>query len=166
MLTFGVQTERLRKRLFPCPLRIAWLYLARVSSDTALKIRYTSSSSNEAAMPTGSGKTVTLSLLASPCNASLHQLNFFMPSRGIASDTSHISMAFSSSVSLPIRSFARSSDVSEGFWKGYCCPHRAEANARPRIIIIILFIFCSYLFLSIRPDRSPAVQGHVGKAAG
>ncbi|OQB66492.1 MAG: hypothetical protein BWX93_01943 [Bacteroidetes bacterium ADurb.Bin139] len=75
----------------------------------------TSWSLNEAAIPTGSGKTVTLSLLAYPCNASLHQLNFLMPNRGIASLWSHIKVAFSSRVSLEIRSLARSTELRSGF---------------------------------------------------
>src|SRR5436190_9531171 len=116
MLMFGVQTERLRKRLLSCPLCIAWLYLALVSSDTALKILNTNASSKEAAIAIGSGKTVTLSLLARPCKASLHQLNFFMPKRGMAGDWSCINKAFSSNVNREIKSFARSSELKFGFW--------------------------------------------------
>ena len=67
-------------------------------------IWYSNSSSKEAAIPIGSGKTVTLSLLAYPCKASLHQLNFLIPSLGIASDWSHINTAFSSRVNLEIKS--------------------------------------------------------------
>src|SRR5664280_3092247 len=114
MLTFGVQTERLRNLLFSCPFCFASLYLARVSSEVALKTRYTNCSSNEAAIPTGSGKTVTLPLLASPCNASLHQFNFFIPNRGMASDMSHIRVAFSLNVKRVIRSLARSSELKTG----------------------------------------------------
>jgi len=67
-------------------------------------------------MPTGSGNTVTLSLLARPCKASLHQLNFFIPSRGIAGDWSCISRAFSFSVSREMRSFALSPEGNAGSW--------------------------------------------------
>ncbi|MCC4230088.1 hypothetical protein LL279_18060 [Zunongwangia profunda] len=66
-------------------------------------------------MPTGSGKTVTSSLFAKPCKASLHQLNFLMPRRGIASETSNIREAFSSNVNLFTKSSARSSGLKLGF---------------------------------------------------
>src|SRR5678815_276247 len=112
---FGVQTERLRNLRFSNPLVCDWLYFARVSSETALKILYTSESSKEAAIPIGSGNTVTLSLLARPCSASLHQLNFFIPNRGIAGDWSCISKTFSLKVNRAIKSFALSSELRLGF---------------------------------------------------
>ena len=71
-------------------------------------------------MPMGSGNTVTLSLLAYPCSASLHQLNFLIPKRGMASDWSHINAAFSASVNLEMRSFARSCELKLGFLYGNC----------------------------------------------
>src|SRR5665647_2322753 len=128
MLTLGVQTERLRNRLFSCPFCFASLYLARVSSEVALKTRYTNWSSNEAAIPTGSGKTVTLPLFARPCNASLHQLNFLMPMRGMASDMSHIKVAFSSKVKRDIKSLALSSELKLGFLYGSCCAHKLPVS--------------------------------------
>src|SRR6185437_9951871 len=112
---FGVHTERLRKRLFSCPFLMASLYLALTSSDTALNTTCTRLSLKEAAIPIGSGKTVTSPLLARPCSASLHQLKFLMPRRGIAGDWSSINEAFSSNVNRPIKSFARSAEVRLGF---------------------------------------------------
>src|SRR4030095_4438764 len=104
-------------------------YLARTSSEVASKILYTSESLNEAAMPTGSGKTVTLSLLARPCRASLHQLNFFIPSRGMAGDWSNNNEAFSSSVKRAIRSLALSAAGRSAFWYGsFCAKLKVEQN--------------------------------------
>src|SRR5574344_2455626 len=120
MLTLGVHTDKLRKRLFSFPRLSHWLYLARPSSDAASYILKSNPSLKEAAMPMGSGNTVTLSLLAYPCSASLHQLNFLIPKRGMASDWSHINAAFSASVNLEMRSFARSCEVKWGFLYGNC----------------------------------------------
>jgi len=69
-------------------------------------------------MPMGSGKTVTLSLLAYPCRASLHQLKGRIPNLGMAWLWSHIKAAFSSRLRRPIRSSARCSNGSLGSLNG------------------------------------------------
>ena len=70
-------------------------------------------------MPTGCGNTVAFPFLATPCNASFHQLYAGMPKASTGAEWCCISDAFSSRVSWENSSFARrdaaSSRASEGF---------------------------------------------------
>ena len=59
IFTFGVQTERAWKRVTSPPFCCSSFHLARISSDVASKTLYTIPSLNDAAIPIGSGKTVT-----------------------------------------------------------------------------------------------------------
>ena len=99
-------------------------------------------------MPIDCGKTETLDPYLIPCNPSLHQLNFFMPKRGIASDSSHISADFSFSVKRDIKSLARSSELSSNFWKGYCCAQIVvvvkNKSATDRNLFICVFVVFLY----------------------
>ena len=154
MFTLGVQTERLWNfSSSPPSWYIRLLYCARNSVLATSNTLYNKSGLNEAAMAMGSGNTVTLPWLAAPCNASLHQKNFLMPSRGMAGLSSSISCDFSSRVRRLHRSAARSLALSCGFWYGYCCAVAVVAIATRRerrindfrVIIMSLWVGIAYL---------------------
>ena len=98
MFTFGVHTDRQWNRVGSMPSSCCMFHFARVSSLVAVKTLSTNGTLNDAAIPIGSGNTVTFVWLARPWSASLHQLNLFIPRRGMAGDSSHMSDAFSSIV--------------------------------------------------------------------
>ena len=91
-------------------------------------------------MPMQDGKVVDSPLRPTPCKASLHQSNCGMPSRSIAGEPFIISLAFSSSVSLPSRSSARSSAGRLGFWYGRFCAVAPVATAIMAASSSLLFL--------------------------